>query len=95
MLQSASPANNNDVMDVATNSFNEAYFRSRLTEEVHRAKLASDDVALLNIEFSGFENLTGRNDTNDAFAFGPSGSLVGLVTGGEGRPVQRFVLRKE
>mgnify|MGYP001817128508 CR=1 FL=1 len=71
VLQSASPANNNDVMDVATNSFTEAYFRSRLTEEVHRAKLASDDVALLNIEFSGFESIAsyyGQASVNDLLA---------------------------
>ena len=55
---------------------------------------AGDDVAwsidgadtgtVSNIEFAGFENLTGQNGTNDAFSFGPLGSLFGTLDGGTG-----------
>lgn len=46
---------NYDILDPATGAYTEAYFRTRLEEEVHRASSSGAEVSIVMFEFSGLE----------------------------------------
>ena len=47
---------------------------------------------IYGIAFEGFENLTGQDDSNDAFVFLPGGSIGGTIGGGGGTGVDGFAV---
>jgi diguanylate cyclase (GGDEF)-like protein len=49
----------NEVIDPVTGIYNEEYFHSRLTEEVHRLSGTGGVMSVLLVEFSGLRSLAG------------------------------------
>ncbi len=59
MLRRDDPKAKNDVIDPVTGIYNEDYFHSRLTEEVHRLSGTGGVMSVLLVEFSGLRSLAG------------------------------------
>ena len=57
MLRRQETAGENDVIDAASGAYTEAYFRTRLEEELHRASFEKTVVALMLVDFRGLEGL--------------------------------------
>lgn len=57
ILKKQSSVLDDDVLDPVTGIYNEEYFRSRLTEEMHRATGHAGVVALILVEFDGLDTL--------------------------------------
>ncbi len=70
-LQNRLNASESNVIDPETGIYNEAYFRSRIEEEMHRAGGAGGAVSLVVIEFTGIQSLAafyGDASVKDFFA---------------------------
>lgn len=59
LLRLQSPADSKNVLDDETGIYNEEYFRSRLTEEVHRVMGTDAVVSIILVEFAGLGGLRG------------------------------------
>jgi RNA polymerase sigma-B factor len=59
MLRRDGPEVRNEVIDPVTGIYNEDYFHSRLTEEVHRLSGTGGVLSVLLVEFSGLRSLAG------------------------------------
>ena len=59
VLRREGPEFPNEVLDQATGIYNEAYFRSRLTEEVHRLAGTDAVLSVILIEYAGLKSLAG------------------------------------
>ncbi|HXH62086.1 MAG TPA: sigma-70 family RNA polymerase sigma factor [Fimbriimonadaceae bacterium] len=59
MLRKDAPKPAQDVIDPVTGIYNEDYFRSRLTEEVHRIVGSDGVLSVILIEFTGLRSLAG------------------------------------
>jgi RNA polymerase sigma-B factor len=59
ILRRDEPKLKSDVLDPVTGTYNETYFHSRLTEEVHRISGTGGVVSVLLVEFAGLKSLAG------------------------------------
>ncbi len=57
MLRRQETSGENDVIDAASGAYTEAYFKTRLEEELHRASFEKSVVALMLVDFQGLEGL--------------------------------------
>lgn len=59
VLRKGSPKAPDEVMDPVVGTYNEDYFRARLTEEVHRIAGSDGVLSVVLVEFSGLRSLAG------------------------------------
>ena len=57
MLRRQETSGENEVIDAASGAYTEAYFKTRLEEELHRASYEKTVVALMLVDFRGLEGL--------------------------------------
>jgi RNA polymerase sigma-B factor len=57
MLRRQETSGENNVLDAASGAYTEAYFKTRLEEELHRASFEKTVVALMLVDFRGLEGL--------------------------------------
>ena len=57
ILRTADVISENDIIDQNSGAYTEAYFRSRLEEELHRASFDNTIVAVVIVKFTGLEGL--------------------------------------
>lgn len=54
-LRRHAPMADNEILDIGTGAYTEAYFKSRLEEELHRASAEEASVAIVMIQFHGLD----------------------------------------
>ncbi|MBX3112729.1 MAG: sigma-70 family RNA polymerase sigma factor [Fimbriimonadaceae bacterium] len=59
LLRLARPDQSDQVMDPETSAYTEAYFKSRLTEELHRVCSHNGVVSIVMVEITGVQNMRG------------------------------------
>ncbi|MBS1709711.1 MAG: sigma-70 family RNA polymerase sigma factor [Armatimonadetes bacterium] len=59
LLRMAQPEDNSRVMDAETSAYAETYFRSRLTEELHRVCSSNGVVSVITVEITGVQAMRG------------------------------------